>query len=384
MATIRCTRAFAVAFLTVVAVAAPTVVETRWPQPDRDGRREVGRQAARGEIFRIGTPVRVGPGERVDGSVVVIGAPITVRGEVTGDVVAFGAPIVIEGEVGESVVAIGGFTRLGSEAVVVGDIVTIGGPLRRARGASVQGDVVDMGDLNIDLSGLRPDIWPFASTRSRLARTWDLAGTVVRVLFLALLAAMAFLGTRGMVERVAERAASEPLKAGLVGFLAQMLLVPVSILTVILLLISIIGIPLLLLAPFVILALVCVSIVGFTGVALGVGRSARSRMGAFGPASYTTVWAGIVLLVVPTIMGEALEVAGGLFRALGFMFLLTGLLIEYAAWTAGLGALILNGLGAPVTRRPGPSAPAAPPPEPRSPAAPPPPESPPSSTPLPG
>ena len=396
MVTLRNKPALALVFLTALFLSGSAAVDAGSGQPalpapaspppppddDReDGRRHRGRDS-RGEMVRFGTPVRIGPDERVEGNLVVFGAPVRVLGTVTGDAVAFGGPLTVNGEVGQNVVAIGGPIRLGPEAVVGGDTVHIGGPLRRARTATVEGAVVNMADLDFDLSGLRPDIWPFESSRSRMARTWDLAGTVVRVIFLALVAAIALLAMRGTVERVAERATAEPLKSGLVGFLAQMLIVPVSFVTVIVLLISIIGIPLLLLAPFVVLALVCVSIVGFTGAAVGVGHTVRSRMGALGPVTYTTVWAGIVLLVIPTILGETMEVAGGVFRAFGLMFLLLGLLVEYAAWTTGLGALILNGMGAPFSRQPAPAAPAAPPPAPSSdPVVPPPPESPASAAP---
>lgn len=405
MVTIRKKPALALVFLAALFLAGPAAVDAGSGQPEpappaspppppppqpsvEDEREERGRRARRsngGEIFRVGTPVRVDRDERVDGSVIVLGAPVRVLGEVTGEVLVIGGPLIIDGEVRQNVAAIGGPIRLGPQAVVGGDIAALGGSLRRARGATVEGDIADIPNFNVDLSGLQPDFWPFASGRSRMARTWDLAGTVVRIIFLALVAAIALLAMRGTVERVAERAASEPLKSGLVGFLAQMLIVPVSVVTVILLVISLIGIPLLLLAPFVILGLVCVSIIGFTGVALGIGHAARSRMGALGPATYTTVWAGIVLLVMPNILGETMDVAGGMFRAFGLMFLVIGVLVEYAAWTAGLGALILNGMNAPFSRQPVPAGPATPPPaQPSSdPLVPPPPDSPTSAAPPP-
>lgn len=387
--------ALALVILTALPLAVPAAVDAQSGQPDppapsaaaaeedQEERRRGSRRGSRGEIVRFGTPVRIGPGETVEGNLVVFGAPVRVLGTVTGDAVAFGGPLTVNGEVEQNVVAIGGPIRLGPEAIVGGDTVNIGGSLRRAPTASVEGAVVNMADLDFDLSGLRPDFWPFESSRSRMSRTWDLVGTMVRVIFLALVAAIALLAMRGTVERVAERATAEPLKSGLVGFLAQMIIVPVSIVTVILLLISIIGIPLLLLAPFVILALVCAWIVGFTGAALAVGHAVRSRMGALGPVTYTTVWAGIVLLIIPTILGETMEVAGDVFRAFGLMFLLLGLLVEYAAWTTGLGALILNGMGAPFSRQPAPPAPAAPPPPSSDPLVPPPPESPVSAAPPP-
>ena len=364
MAPNRYTPVLAMFFLPAIALAGPAAADAA--QPAWDSARQVSGE----DIVRFGSPVTVDRTGRIEGDVVVFGAPITINGEVTRDVVSIGGGLLLRGEVRRDVVVIGGTARLGPQAVVGGNITVIGGELRRARGSTVQGGVTlsNLGNFDFDLSSLSPDVWPFESSRTMMARTWDLAGTLVRVVFIALLASIVFLLTRGMVQRVADRAVAEPLKSGLVGFLAQMLFLPVAILTVVLLAISIIGIPLLLFAPFVLLALAFVWLVGFTGVALGIGHRARSRMGSIGPATYTAVWAGIVLMVLPTILGQSLEVAGGMFRAFGLMFLLTGVLIEYAAWTAGLGALILNGLNAPISRQP--QAPPQPPQPPEPPAGP--------------
>lgn len=312
-------------------------------QPEREAPSENG--VVREDIFRLGGGVTVGPGERVDGDVVVIGGPIMIAGNVNGDVVAIGGPLALRGRVRGDAVAIGGPLRLGPDAVVRGDVAVIGGVLRRASGAEVRGTVsqIDAGDMAFgEMLAWRPDIWPFPSMRSPRARTWDVVGQIVRLLLLALFASVAFLAARGPVHRVAERALAEPLKAGVVGLLAQLLFFPLVLVTIIVLAISIIGIPLLLLVPFGIVAAVCAAIVGFTGVVTGVGHRVRGRMGALGPATYISVWAGIALLLTPAVLGETMEVAGGLFRAFGLLFVVTGFLIEYAAWTTGLGALILN------------------------------------------
>ena len=83
-------------------------------------------------------------------------------------------------------------------------------------------------------------------------------------------------------------------------------------------------------------------LVGFSGAVLGAGEAVRSRMGISSAAVYASVWAGVALILLPTLAGEALGIAGGLFRGLGVLLALLGLLLEYAAWTAGLGAFILN------------------------------------------
>ena len=344
-------------------LGAAVDAQARQPEPDAPAASRV----IRDDVFRLGGGFAVRRGERVDGDVVVIGGPIMIAGQVNGDVVAIGGPLVLRGTVRGDAVAIGGPLRLGPQAAVRGDVAVIGGVLRRAPGAEVRGSVshIDAGEMALsEMLAWRPDIWPFPSMRSRMARTWDVVGQVVRFLLLALLASVAFLAARGPAQRVAERALAEPLKAGVVGLLAQLLFFPLVLVTTVVLAISIIGIPLLLLVPFAIVAAVCAAIVGFTGVVTGVGHRVRSRMGALGPATYVSVWAGIALLLVPAILGETLEVAGGLFRAFGLLFVLTGFLIEYAAWTTGLGALILNNIPTPRPAAPQtaqPSAPEAPP-----------------------
>ena len=59
---------------------------------------------------------------------------------------------------------------------------------------------------------------------------------------------------------------------------------PVLVLTCVVLAISIVGIPLLLLMPFVVLLFLILALVGFTGTALAIGEWARRRF-SLGPAS---------------------------------------------------------------------------------------------------
>jgi len=62
--------------------------------------------------------------------------------------------------------------------------------------------------------------------------------------------------------RISARAAAQPLKAGAIGLLAQLLFLPLLIVTIVLLVVTIIGIPLLVLIPFVLLGLVAVPLLG--------------------------------------------------------------------------------------------------------------------------
>ena len=321
----------------------------------------VRRTITRRDVFRVGGPVTIGRDERVRGDATVILGPLTVDGEVTGDIVVIAGPL-----------------RIGPQANVRGDVTVVGGTLREAPTAALRGSVTHIG-LNPfrafgPVSGFRGwgfGPWPFG---------WrggghDLFGTAMRLLILALLASGIVLVARGPVEGIARRASAEPLKAGVVGVLAQMVAVPLLVSGILVAVISIVGIPLLLLLPFVVMAAGLIMLVGFSGAVLGAGDVVRSRMGVSSSAAYASVWAGVALILLPTLAGEALGIAGGFFRGLGVLLALLGLLLEYAAWTAGLGAFILNR----VSPSPLPGASLPVPPAPAPPVAPPAPAPPPAS-----
>ena len=179
----------------------------------------------------------------------------------------------------------------------------------------------------------------------------------MRLVLLALIACVVVFVARGSVERIADRSAAEPLKAGFVGFLAQVLFVPLLVVGIVLLVISIIGIPLLVLLPFAFIAV------------QGVGRWFGGRMGRVSQPPYLSVWVGIAIILIPTLAGEALDLAGGMFGFFALMLVMTGLFVEYAVWTTGLGAVILNRFGGPLSQ---PAGGAMPPPAETPPQEPPP------------
>jgi hypothetical protein len=146
---------------------------------------------------------------------------------------------------------------------------------------------------------------------------------------------------RDFMERAAGRAAVEPVKAGAVGLLAQLLFLPVLIITIVVLVITIIGIPLLILIPFLILGLAMVAFVGFSGVAYRVGRYFGSRLGWNTDNPYLATIGGIVVLLAPTLLARLVGLSGlPLFPITGVL-IFVGLALEYLAWTIGFGAVAL-------------------------------------------
>jgi hypothetical protein len=126
----------------------------------------------------------------------------------------------------------------------------------------------------------------------------------------------------------------------LTGRLAELLFLPVLLITVALLIISVLDIPLLLLVPLALLGLAVVFLVGFVAVARRVGELIGTRLGWTTMGPYLAMMIGIVSLLLPIISGRILGLAG--LRVIALPLLVLGVLIEYAAWTIGFGAAALT------------------------------------------
>jgi len=298
--------------------AAPSVdsppMEPEAPRIPRARRRE--------DIVRIGGSVSVDSDEYVRGDVVVIGGSANINGEVNGEVVV-----------------VGGSARFGPQADVRGDITVVGGGLARDPGAITRGAINEVGFGAFPWRGewARGDSWDWMDGIYPVAR---LTGTLVRVMLLILLTTLVLFVAKLPVEQIADRVAADPVKSWFVGFLAEMLFIPVLIMAAVVLAISIIGIPLLLLVPVAIVALLVVMLVGFTAVAYHIGRLLQDKVEALRPRPYAATFAGILLIVSPVLLARLVGLTGDL----GFIvwpIAAVGFLLEYSVWTAGLGAAAL-------------------------------------------
>ena len=273
-----------------------------------------------------------------------IGGSVTVDADETvSDVVVIGGTARVMGEVDGDLVVIGGAAYLGPHAEVRKDVTVIGGTLSRDPGAHVGGRVNDVGP-GANLRGWRFGRPPFNRT-FLFGSVWGgLFAFVSTLCYLAALCLFGFLVVlidRGYVERVAARAAAEPIKAGVVGLLAQLLFIPLLVVTILVLVITIIGIPLLVLVPFAVLALVVFFFVGFTAVAYRIGGLVTARTGSVANP-YVTAVVGILVVMSPLIVGRILGIGGSILLPLTLPVLLIGFLAEYLAWTVGFGAVALN------------------------------------------
>ena len=313
-------------------------------QPDRSGDAYDSEPAApersqtrRGDVVRFAGSVTVPRDERVEGDVVAIGGSADVDGEVVGEVTV-----------------VGGSLHLGPEAIVRRDVTVVGGSLNRDPGARVYGKVseVGMGAQSPATPRAGGRIFPF---RTQFSRASGFFGTLLRIALLILFALIVVVLSGRFVNAIADRAATEPLRSGLAGLLAEVLFVPLLILTVVVLAVSIVGIPLLILVPFAVVLAFVLMLVGFTGVSSVVGRFITNRFG-INRGPYVSVAIGVLAVVGITVIARLFALIGGLVFGVVVANSLAavGYFSEYIAWTIGIGAVILTWLGA--RRRGGPTA----------------------------
>lgn len=236
---------------------------------------------AQSTTFRLGASITVAPGERVEADLMAIGGTIDVLGEVDGDVVAIGGAIELDGTVRGDVVAIGGNIRLGANARVLGDVSVVGGAVLRDPSAVVSGEVTIVNAAD----GLRfnVDWFPFVWS------PWmDLPLTLLYVAGLLALALLVTAAVPNNVQAVASHMETQVGRSMVIGLLALLLLVPLTLL----LALTIIGPPLLW------LGFVVAKLLGYVALVSLVGRWVAERLsGSPSPIGQVAIGVGIVALV---------------------------------------------------------------------------------------
>jgi hypothetical protein len=297
-------------------------------EPPSEPRGESRRMRAHGDRVRVFGDVRVREDEAV-----------------TGQVVAVLGSAYVDGEADDQVVAVLGNVHLGEKAVVRGDVVSVGGRVLRAAGAQVRGGVTEVA---VGEGDWRHDLAPWVGGLGMLSLFGGfgavprLVGTAFRFGLLLLFASLAMVVARTSVERSAQRVSDNPVKATLVGLAAELLFLPMMVLTCIVLVLTIVGIPLLLLMPFVVLLAILLALVGFSGTALAVGQWARRRFNLGGTAGFLDMWLGIFVILLPVLVGRLIALGGFVVTPLSLLFVTAGVGVEFLAWSTGVGAILTN------------------------------------------
>jgi hypothetical protein len=256
-----------------------------------------------------------------------------------------GGSATIDGRLEEDLVVIGGQVRIGPTAQLRADVVSIGGEVQVADGAEVSGEIHDISVLWPEIRFALRD-WMWGLDRGWWA-AFMLAGTVVRFALIMVATCLLALVAPRWIRRVRERVTDAPLASGFVGLASEMLVAPLFAIIVVGLVLTLVGIPLLVLVPFAVLAFLITWLAGFASVAAHVGGRLRSRTGLATDSTVIDVAWGVMLLFLLTFVSNLLAFGPWFFSPLSTAFGLAGFVIEYLAWTVGLGAALL----APLQRR---------------------------------
>ncbi len=268
-------------------------------------------------IFRMGSDVVVGEDESVDGDVVALWGNVTIKGAVSGDAVS-----------------IGGDVDVYPTGVVEGNAVSVGGSVTKQSGAVVEGEKISVGLFR----GQPIRFPPFVMTRVNVP-TVALLARILKILLLVFVGIVVVSVAPRQVNKVQAKIRQNFLKSGLVGFLAEILILPIFLLLVI----TIIGIPVALLAePILILAAL---FLGYAAVSLFIGEKIGEHTSLKPDTRIMTVVIGILAVELIPLAARVIGMFGGPLSPLAFITALIGWLIAYVVITVGFGAAVLTRLG---------------------------------------
>jgi hypothetical protein len=163
-------------------------------------------------------------------------------------------------------------------------------------------------------------------------------GSVLRLSFTMAIAVILTLMAPGWIGAISGRSTGVSI---LTGLAVEVLFVPALIILVVALTVSIIGIPFLAAIPFLLAGFGVLWVAGFTGVAVRIGRALRGRSAAM-DASVGDFLIGYAIIIAITVLGQLLAVGLGWLSPVTWPMRSAGLLVEYVAWTIGLGAAVTS------------------------------------------
>jgi hypothetical protein len=263
--------------------------------------------------------------------------------EVTDAAVVVGGSVVVHGRVRDGIVVVGGDLRLTSTSDVRGDIVLVGGELIREPGARHSGSVnyISFGQWSERAFGWLPSV-----RFGEVGRWLSLAGTFARVSLLAIMMGFMLIVARAPIARAGRTAVAEPIRAGFIGLAAEIFFLPALVAASIGLAITIIGIPFVaLLIPAAFTLALFAFVLGFTAFACRLGEWVEDRLGWQPGNAFLATAIGFILIMGPTLGARILAVGPEVLSPAAYALMVVGLAVEFVAWTIGLGAAIMTGLG---------------------------------------
>lgn len=306
--------------------------------------------------LHVDEDVTVGPGEVIEGNLVVVQGEVRVQGTVQGDVV------VVDGSL-----------ELAEGGRITGNVRLADAELDRA-GGTLEGELVDVsqseGDVEVELrerirSELREELrselrsstgggdsgWSlFTPFRSVFRGVGGLLGNLIAVFILGMIGMAVVAFAPENLEAVAETARRTPGRAAMVGMAGSFLLIPVWILGAVALAVSIVGIPVMIAwLPLFPLAAVAAALLGYLAVAKNTGEWLADSGYRYtdwirkSNPVYTVV-GGLVGLMAAFMVGNVLSIVP-FFGFVRGLLAFVGVMLTLVAIQIGFGAVLLTRAG---------------------------------------
>ncbi|HZI89094.1 MAG TPA: hypothetical protein VFD83_01420 [Candidatus Polarisedimenticolia bacterium] len=294
------------------------------------------------DLVRFGQDIDIPAGKVIEGSVVAMGGNITVRGIVRGDATAVGGSVAVRdsGVVDGNAVSVGGATTVEDEGKVHGSQTSVGGP-------SFRGNHM-------------PHMVPMLGMMG-LGAIAGVVSSIVQLLITLFLAWLALLLIRERMVYAVDRMSThfgKSLLWGLVAWMGVIVVIPtiviVGAIAMVILVITIIGIPVAILLAIAmvfaligaILGIIILIFLGSVNGSMYLGRLVLHRR------SPGTAFTPMRAVVVGTIVILGLKVLGSILGFVGVVFVMPiGIALSIASavlWvvltTAGMGAMVLTRL----------------------------------------
>jgi hypothetical protein len=250
-------------------------------------------------------------------------------------IVVIGGSARIDGRAVDDVVVVGGTLHLGPKAIVEGDAVSVGGSVILEPGATVRGSIDDNTFPTISIG---PSVWFGQDWVIGSWNGWAFWGSVFRLSLTMVVALFLTLIAPNWIASISSRS---PGASILTGLAIEVLFVPALVVLIVALIVSIVGIPLLATIPFLLAAFAFVWVAGFTGVAVRIGRALRGR-GGMQDVSVIDFLIGYTIIIGVTVLAQVMAYGLGWLSPVTWPMRSAGLLVEYVAWTVGLGAAVAS------------------------------------------
>lgn len=265
----------------------------------------------------------------INGDIAVAGGNLNISGSVNGDAAVFGGNVTNEGTIDGDLFVVGGTVALESGSLVTGDIAMVGGTVDRDENAKVLGEVE-----SVESEALR-NILPRIGRVFRFPRFMPGEGILTGIFSVAALIVVFVMNLLALlifpkaIDRIVDMIQRNIWASVGLGVGVEILYVPI----IVLLLVSIIGIPL---VPVFMLVVFLAMLFGFSSLSLiagmqisrGFGWKIENRVGLF-----SLGWAAFMIIPFISILIADFEPVGPL-------VIMLALVILYVAHTIGLGGVL--------------------------------------------